>query len=644
MAKKWLTNVGLILLVVFAIFLVGYSYSSQITGSFFHKDINRGECGNFICEPEEGETCPRDCGDFFGEGSACTEGWECSCNEFACARVYRLADCDTGTDYGCRWGCNAGFCDRTPRGIGQVCTYNYECRNRQCVNNRCFGNVCGNGILEPTELCDDGNRRPGDGCDAFCFIEVPSSGIISCGNGVVDSREQCDDSGICTTDGRTACTSVSDCPIVRGQRGRCATRSGDGCDFNCRIEERVEPECHDCWNFNENRNSSFYGVAVDSNGNSYVIGNETTLSRSYSPPHTSVLFSYDGCGNPRWYIHPMHFNYNLSYSSDGRDVVISDDGNNLYAVGSFATSNRFNRTGNIDIWLAGYNVRLDVPALVWQRNYSRRFIDGFDTFNTFDWGHSIDVSSSGDVYITGAVDYFDSLNIWPGGRRIYSAPKIFVARYNPNGGLVWENTMTNLSISDGVPDAGNVDLVVVEGQGSRNGVYVVGGRWVGKLTINGDLVWNVTIHSSRWVNAVDYSNGNLYISFLDQDSREVVMIVDADDGNVVYNGFAFGANHWVNDIIVDDFTPFSVHPRVFVGGGYYGLNASLEVWALSWNGSGYNIGWNDMYRGNFRRGDIRGIVLSESGLYAVGNILRDWYGSSSAVFRKYNQDLEVCSS
>ena len=32
--------------------------------------------------------------------------------------------------------------------------------------------VCGNGDLEPGELCDDGNQSSGDGCDASCVVEV----------------------------------------------------------------------------------------------------------------------------------------------------------------------------------------------------------------------------------------------------------------------------------------------------------------------------------------------------------------------------------------------------------------------------------------------------------------------------------------
>src|SRR5262249_9737741 len=31
--------------------------------------------------------------------------------------------------------------------------------------------ICGNGVLEPTETCDDGNLTAGDGCSAACAVE-----------------------------------------------------------------------------------------------------------------------------------------------------------------------------------------------------------------------------------------------------------------------------------------------------------------------------------------------------------------------------------------------------------------------------------------------------------------------------------------
>lgn len=54
---------------------------------------------------------------------------------------------------------------------------------------------CGNGIVDgEEEMCDDGNRINGDGCDSNCTS-------TRCGNGVVSSGEECDDGNMIDGDG-----------------------------------------------------------------------------------------------------------------------------------------------------------------------------------------------------------------------------------------------------------------------------------------------------------------------------------------------------------------------------------------------------------------------------------------------------------
>jgi len=60
---------------------------------------------------------------------------------------------------------------------------------------------CGDGHVDPTEGCDDGNRTSGDGCSEFCTLEA----MIQCGNGILDPGESCDDGNLSDGDG---CSSV----------------------------------------------------------------------------------------------------------------------------------------------------------------------------------------------------------------------------------------------------------------------------------------------------------------------------------------------------------------------------------------------------------------------------------------------------
>src|SRR4051812_18416357 len=67
---------------------------------------------------------------------------------------------------------------------------------------------CGNGHLDPGEVCDDSNLEDGDGCSADCTSDE------SCGNGVVDTAvgESCDDGNALGGDGCSAdCKSTEEC-------------------------------------------------------------------------------------------------------------------------------------------------------------------------------------------------------------------------------------------------------------------------------------------------------------------------------------------------------------------------------------------------------------------------------------------------
>jgi cysteine-rich repeat protein len=53
---------------------------------------------------------------------------------------------------------------------------------------------CTDGVLEPGEECDDGNRTSGDGCDLNCTVS-------RCGNGILAGDEECDDGNHTPDDG-----------------------------------------------------------------------------------------------------------------------------------------------------------------------------------------------------------------------------------------------------------------------------------------------------------------------------------------------------------------------------------------------------------------------------------------------------------
>ena len=205
-------------------------------------------CGNGILDA--GEDCDDD-NDVSGDGC------EADCT-FSCAMD---ADCDDGalcngsetcntTTHVCAAGTNAA--DATDCGGGMVC------RSGMCVPP-----VCGNGIVEGTEVCDDGDSTEGDGCDNDC---TPSCTMDSeCADAeVCNGTETCNTTtNVCTNppnlaDG-TSCGSGLVC-----RSGVCTTivcgngavemgedcddgnsTNGDGCDNDCTFSCTTNADCTD---------------------------------------------------------------------------------------------------------------------------------------------------------------------------------------------------------------------------------------------------------------------------------------------------------------------------------------------------------------------------------------------------------------
>src|SRR5689334_23220983 len=102
--------------------------------------------------------------------------------------------------------------------------------------------VCGDGLVEGTEACDDGNLAPGDGCAATCTVETGyacADGACSpvCGDGMVVGAEVCDGNldaahHYCTPD-CSGWAGRCDDGVVQPAHEACDDRNlvvGDGCN------------------------------------------------------------------------------------------------------------------------------------------------------------------------------------------------------------------------------------------------------------------------------------------------------------------------------------------------------------------------------------------------------------------------------
>jgi cysteine-rich repeat protein len=111
---------------------------------------------------------------------------------------------------------------------------------------------CGNGTIDPGELCDDANLTAGDGCDFECCRETnleiscvfgwtsAHADACHCGDGFLQTDEQCDDGNLDFGDG---CSGY--CEIEPGTCGNAELDQGEFCDDgNLEPYDGCDPGCY----------------------------------------------------------------------------------------------------------------------------------------------------------------------------------------------------------------------------------------------------------------------------------------------------------------------------------------------------------------------------------------------------------------
>ena len=231
-------------------------------------DGSGGYCGDGVLQAgeqcDDGNSMPGD-----GCSGTCTiePGWACPVPGKPCVQI---------------WVCGNGHidpgeqCDDGNTMSGDGCSSTcqvepgYVCPNHNGVGGACVklpAPVCGDGMLEGTEQCDDGNTTSGDGCSSTCQLEpgftcptpgAPCKRIEFCGDSILelDIGEQCDDGNMVSGDGCSATCQLEPgyvCPTpgqpcvstVRCGDGRLGgseqcddgnNLSGDGCSATCQLE------------------------------------------------------------------------------------------------------------------------------------------------------------------------------------------------------------------------------------------------------------------------------------------------------------------------------------------------------------------------------------------------------------------------
>jgi fibro-slime domain-containing protein len=228
-------------------------------------------CGDGLPGPNEGcDDANTNSGD--GCSAACQVelGWACSTFGVACTKTTTNPVCGNGVTE------SGETCDDNNLVSGDGCSstcaieQGYTCNGTVCIKDA----TCGNGYLDAGEQCDDGNLIPGDCCSASCKLEAnclcknPTvattkagqicSSTVVCGDGAVEGSEACDDGNVLPGDGCSAdCLTVESgykCPATGGActippvlcpnatidpGEECDdgnAQAGDGCSVNCKVE------------------------------------------------------------------------------------------------------------------------------------------------------------------------------------------------------------------------------------------------------------------------------------------------------------------------------------------------------------------------------------------------------------------------
>lgn len=138
-----------------------------------------------------------------------------------------------------------GVCGEMRCGDGQLDPFELcddgNASSEDACTNLCQPAVCGDGFVQAgVEECDDGNSSDEDACRSDCTAAV-------CGDGIVQNEvEECDDGNDDDHDGCTTTCITARCGDGIVHRGvescdDAGTLDGDGCDAVCRVEA-----CHTC--------------------------------------------------------------------------------------------------------------------------------------------------------------------------------------------------------------------------------------------------------------------------------------------------------------------------------------------------------------------------------------------------------------
>lgn len=318
------------------------------------------------------------------------------------------------------------------------------------------------------------------------------------------------------------------------------------------------------------------GISLDASGNVYITGGfiglvdfdpGIGLDTQRTTRQGVFITKLDANGNYIWAKTFVGDGYNYGYS------IFVDGPGNVYTTGVFSATADFDpgtgifamtSIGNDDIFVSKLN---SSGGFVWAKSFGGTLVD---------FGYSIAVDASGNVYTTGY--FYQTIDFDP-GVGVYNLTsagneEIFISKLNSSGNFVWAKSMggtgsdkafsLTLDASDNVYTVGSYkgpsdfDPGVAIFDLSGNGVFI------SKLDSAGKFIWAKSFIGGNVARSIQRDvSGNLYIS------GDFGGTADFDPGTGTFNLTTDGS-----------FDAFLV--KLNSAGNY--------VWAISIGGSGADIG------------------------------------------------------
>lgn len=240
-------------------------------------------------------------------------------------------------------------------------------------------------------------------------------------------------------------------------------------------------------------NDSSGGVAVNSLGNVCIAG---SLLDDLGVGVDAFVAKYDSAGTKLW-------ERKLGTAAeDSAGYIAADSAGNVYIAGKTRGDLAGTGAGGQDIFVAKYD---SSGTLLWVRQLGTA---GFDYLS------GLDADSYGNVYITGRLQSSEYVSGQP-VNRIGSPPgNAFVAKYDSNGTLLWQQQRQQGDSTDDL-DADNSGNIYITGNTitsfPQDGNYGVSASFVAKYGSTGTEMWSQLVDSGYNID-ID-SHGSVFLGF-----------------------------------------------------------------------------------------------------------------------------------